>query len=114
MEPGILDQQETCTERMGDNDKQYSVHAIMTVLYTKCHNGDRRTDRGENGSGHRTIDGEALASVLSDETALVIYHPTLVSQCKAILHLLKTALLRKKRDGFIIIGRTTGSKQMRL
>ena len=93
---------------MKGDDKQCSVHAMMTVLYAKSHSREHGTDRGEHGSGHRTIDGETLASVLADETALVVYHPTLVSQCKAILKLLETALLRKKRNGFIIIGRTTG------
>lgn len=38
------------------------------------------------------------------ETTFVIYHPTFISQIKAVIRLLKTAFLHKKRDGFVIIG----------
>lgn len=47
------------------------------------------------------------------ETSFVIYHPTFISQIKAVIRLLKTAFLHKKRDGFVIIGGSSfGEKDM--
>lgn len=98
---------------MDNNSKQWAVHALMTELTAQGHDGKNQRCNGSNGGDHSAIKRERLSALLMAETTFVIYHPTFISQIKAVIRLLKTAFLHKKRDGFVIIGGSSfGEKDM--
>lgn len=97
-----------------EHHKEYSIQIMMTLLRTYSHNREDKADDRHGCADDGAIKYEHLAAVLSDKASVVMYHPTLKSQIKAILNLLKTAFSRKKRNGFIIIGRGRRDEEMLL
>ena len=84
----------------------------MTELTAKSYNRDNHGSDCRDSSDNSRIERDRLTALLSAETTFVVYHPTFISQIKACWLLFKTAFRLKKRDGFVVIGRTSVSKEM--
>lgn len=89
-------------------NRDYAAHCLAVSLLNECYYRENQAcnpaDNPRNYADMLQHAPSHLPAVLAEKAAFVDYRPSFVGYCKAILVLLKTALIHKKRNRFIVIG----------